>query len=271
MNWQKLHKLFAKFNHTGVVGAVLIALTTLLFFGCSPRPESKRILFIGNSYTYRNNMPLLFQEIAKSKGYSVDVTAITRGKYTFYLQAQRKIIKRVLKHHTYDVIVLQGSSMDLLWDSSRLKSRTFPAIEQLITTIRTYQPQSKLYLYMTWAYGIQDSSSGKMSYSNQMLEALDQGYRNLKKKFNVPVIPVGKVWANYLKKYPQVVLYTQDCAHPSFVGSYLVAGTMFQAIYGKPLKGAPTLTIRRSKEIKTVQDFVTEQFQTPEIKSYLVK
>lgn len=38
-----------------------------------------RVLFIGNSYTYYNNMPLLFEQLANSNNKNVTVRSITKG------------------------------------------------------------------------------------------------------------------------------------------------------------------------------------------------
>ena len=41
-----------------------------------------RVLFIGNSYTYYNDMPqAAFTELAKAAGFEVEVTAVTQGGY----------------------------------------------------------------------------------------------------------------------------------------------------------------------------------------------
>ncbi len=52
--------------------------------GKEPLPMDKtyRILFIGNSYTYYNDMPTtLFCAFARTAGYTVEVTAITKGAH----------------------------------------------------------------------------------------------------------------------------------------------------------------------------------------------
>ena len=43
------------------------------------------ILFIGNSYTYYNDMPTaIFEKFAEAAGYDVEVTAITTGAHKLY-------------------------------------------------------------------------------------------------------------------------------------------------------------------------------------------
>lgn len=260
-NWLKSQQQFKKHNK-GMSKAALGCFTLLLILclsSCTESRKTTRILFVGNSYTYRNNMPKLFERIAQSKGESVSVTHITRGKYTFYLQSKRKKLYRALKSTNWDVIVLQGSSRDMLRDSTRFKKRTYPALDKMMEVIRENQKQARVYFYMTWSYRKGDPMNAQFSHPDSMLHAVAAGYRNLKKRYDVPVIPVGKVWRNYTLAYPESDLYTADNSHPSFKGSYLVACTMYSAIYGKTPVGADRLAILNPGESNRIQQFTGSQ------------
>jgi hypothetical protein len=102
-----------------------------------------------------------------------------------------------------------------------------------------------------------------------MLGAVAAGYNNLRNRYKVPVIPVGKVWRNYAIAYPDADLYMKDNSHPSYEGSYLVACTMYSAIYGKSPVGANRLTILNQNEYTRIQQFITKQYHTPEFQFYL--
>lgn len=228
-------------------------------------------MFVGNSYTYRNNMPKLFEQIAKSKGEQVEVTHITRGKYTFYLHSKRLKLYRALHNRNWDVIILQGSSRDMLRDSARFQKKTFPALDKLLGMIQKNQKQAKVYFYMTWPYRNGDRKTKRYADPDSMLEAVDAGYTNLRNRYKVPVIPVGKVWRSYARLYPDVDLYLKDNSHPSYFGSYLVACTMYSAIFGKSPEGADKLAILNQSEYTKIQQFIQKQYQTPEFQSYLTQ
>lgn len=239
-----------------------ISCFTLLFLlclSCSRNKKTTHVLFVGNSYTYRNNMPKLFEEIAESKGEQVSVTHITRGKYTFYLQSKRKKLYNALRDQNWDVIVLQGSSRDMLRDSARFRKRTYPALDKMLGMIQKNQKQARVYFYMTWPYKKGDRINKQFSDPDSMLRAVASGYRNLRKRYKVPVIPVGKVWRNYNIAYPETNLYTADNSHPSYEGSYLVACTMYSAIYGKSPVGANKLAILNAQEYARIQQFTARQ------------
>ncbi|WP_343630883.1 DUF4886 domain-containing protein [Fluviicola sp.] len=247
-------------------------LFVLLLFGCfscSDSHKTTHILFVGNSYTYRNNMPAIFEQIAESKGEQVEVSHITRGKYTFYLQAKRKKLYKAFRNQKWDVIVLQGSSRDMLRDSARFNKRTYPALDKMFGMIREHQKDAKVYFYMTWPYRKGDPKTKRFSDPDSMLHAVAAGYDNLKNRYHVPVVPVGKVWRSYVVKYPDSRLYLKDNSHPTYEGSYLVACTMYSAIYGKSPQGADKLAIQNQEEYERIQQFVGKEYRTEEFQSYL--
>lgn len=261
-NWLKSQKISEKHKQRSkAVFSCFTLLLALCLSSCSQSRKTTHILFVGNSYTYRNNMPKLFEKIAESKGEQVNVTHITRGKYTFYLQAKRQKLYRALKNQSWDVIVLQGSSRDMLRDSARFRNKTYPALDKMLGMIRKNQRSARVYFYMTWPYRKGDRTNEQFSSPDSMLGAVASGYRNLAKRYKVPVIPVGKVWRNYTVAYPETNLYTADNSHPSFEGSYLVACTMYSAIYGKTPLGADRLAILNPGELSRIQQFTGKQIE----------
>ena len=75
-----------------VLFSVIPVIIFIVYFFSDNANESltnTKVLFIGNSYTYRNNMPHIFEEISKSKGEKVEVEHCTLGKATLYIQSKR--------------------------------------------------------------------------------------------------------------------------------------------------------------------------------------
>ena len=73
------------------------------------------ILFIGNSYTYYNDMPAIFQQIARDNGKDVTATAVTKGgrkliEYRDPYNATTVKLAEALKQH-YDICILQEQSI----------------------------------------------------------------------------------------------------------------------------------------------------------------
>ena len=66
------------------------------------------VLFIGNSYTYYNDMPLLFERLANSNHKNVTVFSITQGgrqleSYTDTSAATTMALDALLERQTFDV------------------------------------------------------------------------------------------------------------------------------------------------------------------------
>ena len=69
------------------------------------------ILFIGNSYTYYNDMPAIFQTLARDNGKDVTATAVTKGgrmlvAYKNPYDATTEKLVAALQQH-YDICILQ--------------------------------------------------------------------------------------------------------------------------------------------------------------------
>jgi len=96
--------------------------------------EPIRILFIGNSYTYRNHMPRMFMKIAKANGKNVEVNWCVKGKTSFYRHSLRKKVYRAIQWKKWDYVVLQGSSRDMLKERSILYNKSLPGLNKIVSS-----------------------------------------------------------------------------------------------------------------------------------------
>lgn len=75
-----------------------------------------RILFIGNSYTYFNNLGDIFALAANGEGYSVEIDHITQGGYSLKQMADPRDpfgaeVEKALAGEKYDAVFLQEQSL----------------------------------------------------------------------------------------------------------------------------------------------------------------
>ena len=89
-----------------------LGLLALLFLGIgsTKAQDSTSILFIGNSYTYFNNMPSIFADIAASFGNHVDYASQTTGGMTFAGHAGNSNTYSAMNSSDWDYVVLQAQS-----------------------------------------------------------------------------------------------------------------------------------------------------------------
>jgi hypothetical protein len=221
--------------------SVIPVIIFIVYFFSDNATESltnTKVLFIGNSYTYRNNMPHIFEEISKSKGKKVEVEHCTLGKATLYIQSKRPKVFQYIRRQNWDVIVIQGSSRDFLADSSTLADTTKPALEKLIKAVQRHNPATKMLFYMTWGYKNGYKPIEEVNSFEKMADKIRDQYLSLYKTYNIGVVPVGMAWKDVRRDRADVKLYVKDGAHPSLKGSYLAASCFYAAIFGESPIGA---------------------------------
>ncbi len=225
--------------------------------------EDVSILFVGNSYTHMNDMPFLFDKIAKSKGKSVHVEMNTRSSSTFNIHTTRPDLFEAIKSRKWDYVVLQGFSRELAYEPEYIDTASLPYFSQIIDSIKANNPCTNLLLYMTWGYKEGYEHLEETDTYEKMTERITNGYQYLSKTFNIPIVPVGQVWKEFRSQYPEIELYDKDKAHPSKKGSYLSACTFFASIFNESPEGAVTSTLRNqfaSKIQKVAGDYVLANF-----------
>ena len=113
-----------------------------------------RVLFIGNSYTYYNDMPTaIFERLAASLGYEMEVTSITKGGYQLYRHADpadecgARVAAALSGKEPYDFVILQEQSVRPAGENA---ADFYASVRDLAARIR--QTGAKPVLYATWGY-----------------------------------------------------------------------------------------------------------------------
>lgn len=210
---------------------ILFSISILLFFQATAKEEIN-ILFIGNSYTYRNHMPKIFEKLAKLNGKSLKVYSNTKGMTSFYRHSKRQNLYKAIAWKKWDYVILQGSSRDMIKDSVTFKTKTIPGLEKIIAAVKSNTEKTKILFFMTWAY---QKGYGKKSYF-EMTKNVKNGYEFLSTNYNIPVVPVGLAWKEVRVQEKKTKLYHRDGAHPSLQGSYLVASCFYVSIFKERIK-----------------------------------
>lgn len=96
----------------------------LLPFGV--KAEIIDVLFIGNSYVYTNNLPVLFQQLALSAGDSVSYDANTPGGYTLQMHSQDQTTIAKINSRQWDYVIIQAQSQEPSFDTAYVIANVFP-------------------------------------------------------------------------------------------------------------------------------------------------
>lgn len=183
-----------------------------------------KVLFIGNSHTYFNDMPYLFEQICEENGIDAEVTMIAHGGKGFDFHKKQEEVRFNILFGKYDYIVLQHVAHP--FENEEVMFESAKAIDEFIK-----QTPAKKILYMTWSEKVNEAGQQRMA----------NAYYELGEMIHAKVAPVGLIWWDYLHKYPTEELYFTDGEHASETGSFLAAATIFSTITGKKATVSDTL------------------------------
>lgn len=213
------------------------------------------LMFVGNSYTYYNDLPSLVANLLEEGvGGSVQTTALTSGglKFVDHLSRSQNNTNWINGFSVYhDFVLFQEQSQipgfpqsESMWIASQ---DAFVALDDLAEA-----QGSASMLLMTWGRRDGDSTNSWL-YPDfaTMQELLKEGYLTYADTATTSerpiwVAPMGLGFANLKIHHPALFeqLYTGDGSHPSYAGSYLAACVIYAALTGYSpvglVAGAPT-------------------------------
>lgn len=193
--------------------------------------QELNVLFIGNSYTHYNNMPKIFEYLAKSKGKNVYADSIAVSGSTLKQHTERPSTYKKIKARNWDVVFIQGFSRELAQDSLTVATETIPYVRMIVDSLQKYSPCSSIYFYMTWGYADGYALEEYNNTYDKMQENVKRGYFQMSRHFHFPIAPVGMVWQQVREQHPEINLYVTDKEHPNPSGSFVAACTFYASIF----------------------------------------
>lgn len=204
---------------------------------------SLRVLFIGNSYTYVNDLPGMLARIAATAGAPplIDVDSEVVGGATLRDHwdagaAQQRILERTWTH-----VVLQDQSVEPIRaylddydDHLGEDAEVDDAFADLIA-----DGGAQPVWYATWARSAADVDGALAAFgvdSAQMQDMLTASYaKAAARKPGSLLVCVGEAFRRTLAQHPELVLHQADGSHPTLAGTYLAASTFYVALTGHPV------------------------------------
>jgi hypothetical protein len=190
-----------------------------------------KILFIGNSFTFFNDMPTkYFQNICGASGYKVNVEAITNGghylsKFADASDEYGAKVDKALKENKYDIVIIQEQSGCPIADPNRF----FNGVRALAKKVK--DNGAELYLFETWGYKEGYSKLVTHGGSTKIMEMkLRAAYTAIAEEVGAEVILAGVAMLD-IHTQGKIEVYKDDLFHPSPKGSALVAYTIFAKVF----------------------------------------
>jgi hypothetical protein len=203
-------------------------------FGLMTSSEGTRtvkVLFVGNSLTYTNDLPGTLIKVANSDPQSLVklVVGSSTGLNATLQQAyvDRCTLKRVRGEH-FDTVVLQEHSF--FWFTPSDESGAREALANWATAVR--QAGSSPEYFEPWLGDFGDDPTHTI-----VGDMKSAAYANAE-PYEVPIVRVGEAFAEAQNIQGVPWLYTPDNHHPSEAGTYLAALMFFHHFTSEPAERA---------------------------------
>jgi len=210
----------------------------LLFISLNTFSQTtKRALFLGNSYTYVNNLPQITADIANNMSDSLIFDSNCPGGYTLQGHSTNVTSLNKIMIGNWDFVGLQEQSQRPSFPIAQVQTDVFPYARMLDSTINFYNSCAETMFFMTWGRKNGDASNCPTwplvcTYSG-MDSLLNLRYQMMADSNNAMVSAVGAVWKNIRQNYPLIELYQADESHPSEAGSYAAACCFYTSMFRK--------------------------------------
>ena len=193
----------------------------------APLPTA-RVLFVGNSYTYFNDLPYWVAQIGEASSTPLEVEMIAVGGATLYDHMTTTGARERIEMGGLDAVVLQGQSME-----ASVLTFTLEAFPEVLADTNNIW-------FATWArhgdfFADPDLGPASMNATNE------RGYQAAADLAGGVVARVGAAWELARMELPEVRLHQDDLSHPRPEGSLIAACVIHQTLTGRtPILPEPT-------------------------------
>jgi hypothetical protein len=182
-------------------------------------PAARKVLFIGNSLTYANNLPQTIERLSASIGEPITATAIAFPDFSLTDHWDKGDALAAIRRGGWDFVVLQQGP------SSLPDSRLQLLADTLRFDAEIRKAGARTALYQVWPPRARARFAPDVSRS----------YADAAKAVRALLLPVGDAWQAAFTADSSAKLYGPDDFHPSPEGSELAARVIVETITGKKL------------------------------------
>ena len=181
-----------------------------------------KVLFLGNSHTFYNDMPQIFADICRERGKNVEVAMQAHPGVTYgWHYRQLTELRFALMYGGFDYLVMQQaahspcpSKEETLTDAGKIIAL---ARKCGVTPIQT----------MPWA------EKRNPAHQAEMYDI----FGTLSEQYGVKLTVAGNVFEDVFYHHPEIDMYWRDGEHASPYGSYVIAMAAYAAIFQESVQG----------------------------------
>jgi hypothetical protein len=188
----------------------------------APGAPCVRVLMIGNSLTYYNDLPGLLQQLSAREPAPVYVEKITTPLASLQV------------HWNFDASVQRIGEGD--WDC---------VVLQEFSRLPVTNPQQSLEYFERFADEVRRSGGTPIIFQNwtrrdrdDEYDALHDAYRQIVARTHATLAPIGAAWCKCRSAHPDIELLLDE-RHPTDEGTYLAACVLYDVLYHKKSSDLP--------------------------------
>lgn len=131
--------------------AFRLLLILLPLGGMAQTPQdSLRVLWVGNSFSYCNDLPGMVQKIASTQKVKLSCTRFLKGGERFSGHLKNKKLLQAIADGGWDYVVLQEQSTAPAMPTGQVAREVYPAARTLDSLVHAASPDARVIFYMTW-------------------------------------------------------------------------------------------------------------------------
>lgn len=225
-------KIKSQLNRTRII--ILTNLILLGFLTSANAQDTLRILFIGNSMTYVQDLPGLLTNLASSNGKTIITAQNTPGGYYLSDHVTDPVSLSLLAQGFDYIVVQEQSSGNILPASPCCPWRPIGIIDSIAKA-----NCSKILLYATPGYP--ETYSGSMEPYLDMQAEIIYKYTLAAQSVRGAYLPTAHAFRDVITNYPSIsgMWASPTDYHPGIKGQYLHACVLYSVLYNESALGSP--------------------------------
>lgn len=172
-----------------------------------------KILFVGNSHTYNNEVPYILMQIAEKEGVNVEAVMNAHGGWTLNQHSKEPDVPFNILHGNFDYVVFQEHAHPFDYDGHMAE-----ACEKMSQWC--HEVGSVPVIFMVWPQKWEREKQHDVTEACERMAELTKGL----------LAPVGaRLWEE-IDANPENEYFSPDGGHLSYVGSFLAAQVIWKTI-----------------------------------------
>jgi hypothetical protein len=198
--------------------------------------DGLKVLFVGNSLTYFNDLPQMVQVVGEAAGHEIAVRSVTQGGFALEDHWGSGEALEVIQAAPWDVVILQQGPSSLALNKIHLREWSVVFNEAIRAAGATPA------LFMVWPEASRPAA----------FDAVSDAYSQAAEAVDGILMPVGEAWRVAWEEDAALAFYGPDGFHPTELGSALGALVIFQQLFDESPVGLPSTMVPTTKGLETL-------------------